>query len=86
VETSLVYLAAFLPLRLTLCPVLEVFLDGNGKPSPKLHLSDSELNIPRLFLTEGIATVIFGVVIWFLLPDCKELLPLTTKPGFEAGR
>lgn len=30
------------------------------------------LNYCRLFLTEGIATVIYGVAIWFLLPDCKS--------------
>jgi hypothetical protein len=32
------------------------------------------LNMFRLFLTEGIATVIFGVAIAFLLPDCKDPL------------
>lgn len=32
------------------------------------------LNSSRLFLTEGIATVLFGVVIWFLLPDCRFFL------------
>ena len=26
----------------------------------------------RLFLVEGIATVIYGVALWFILPDCKR--------------
>jgi hypothetical protein len=39
-----------------------------------LHLRKSMLNYCRLFLTEGIATVVFGVAIWFLLPDCKSLI------------
>lgn len=33
--------------------------------------SATNAEISRLFLVEGIATVIFGVAIWFLLPDCK---------------
>jgi hypothetical protein len=37
-----------------------------------LELLDT--NYSRLFLSEGIATVIFGVAIWFLLPDCKSIL------------
>jgi hypothetical protein len=39
-----------------------------------LPQSDYALKFLRLFLTEGIATVIFGVVIWFLLPDCENSL------------
>ena len=34
---------------------------------------DNDLLCSRLFLTEGIATVIFGFVIWFIFPDCKYL-------------
>lgn len=39
------------------------------KPSSS---SATNAEISRLFLVEGIATVIFGVAIWFLLPDCKH--------------
>jgi hypothetical protein len=34
--------------------------------------SGTNAEISRLFLVEGIATVMFGVAIWFLLPDCKN--------------
>lgn len=62
---------AFLHLHSTLYLGPGAFLGGNGK---QLHASypESGLTFHRLFLTEGIATVIFGVAIWFLLPDCKR--------------
>lgn len=28
-----------------------------------------------LFLTEAIATILMGVAVWFLLPDCKSTYP-----------
>jgi hypothetical protein len=62
-------------MALTLYLARPDYLDGNGK-HPLLRsfpLLGQSLIYHRLFLTEGIATVIFGVAIWFLLPDCKAL-------------
>lgn len=32
----------------------------------------------RLFLSEGMVTVVVGVAIWFLLPDCEFPMPFCT--------
>ena len=28
----------------------------------------------RFFLVEGVVTIAFGVLLWFILPDCKPIL------------
>lgn len=56
---------------LTPYQVQEDYQAGNGE-SLFLHSQYNSLTTARLFLIEGIATVIFGVALWFLLPDCAS--------------
>ena len=74
VEISPVSSVVSSPTRLTLCLVQGDFPDGNGR-THFIHCSFQHgLRFFRLFLTEGIATVLFGIAIWFLLPDCETPL------------
>lgn len=56
---------------LTPYQVQEDYQAGNGE-FLFLHPQYNLLTTTRLFLIEGIATVIFGVALWFLLPDCAS--------------
>lgn len=40
----------------------------------------------RLFLVEGLATIVFGVVLFFCLPDCKDSVEfLGTSPNKDVS-
>lgn len=46
---------------------------GSGEvPHLRYCCHDEYLQICRIFLIEGIITVLFGVCVWFFLPDCKS--------------
>lgn len=79
VEISPVSSVVSSPTRLTLCLVQGDFPDGNGR-THFIHCSFQHgLRFFRLFLTEGIATVLFGIAIWFLLPDCETHFTLMRR-------
>lgn len=66
------YLVESLPSLLTMLREQGGYLDGNGEiTSSSCNLSLRSLIFGRLFLVEAIATIIMGVGVWFLLPDCK---------------
>jgi len=67
------FLATFWLLHLAMHLGLCGFRAGNGKP---LYLTEAtgQYNLQvlcRLFLTEGAVTIVFGIAVWFLLPDCS---------------
>lgn len=58
------------------------FQDGNGERVTTPALKSAKLTLSRrLFLSEGIVTVVVGVSVWFLLPDCK----FSVKSHFLSG-
>lgn len=78
-KTSVVTLREFLVvfwlLHLTTHLGLFGFRAGNGK---SLRLTEaigkySLKPLRRLFLTEGAVTIVFGIAVWFLLPDCEYI-------------
>lgn len=81
VEIVQTFSAVFLLMHLILFLVLEDFLDGNGK-SQKHDSMFINSHYIRLFLVEGIATVIYGVALWFILPDCKCQSPSDPKLSY----
>lgn len=39
-----------------------------------------ELTQARLFLFEGIVTIVFGILLWFVLPNCEsDLIHIRTR-------
>jgi hypothetical protein len=51
----------------------EVFLVGNGKIAYTTNTQcNGNTNCYRLILTEGIVTIVLGVAVYFLLPDCEH--------------
>lgn len=68
----LAYSVEYLRSRSTQCLALEACQVGNGESSHRENGINANTQISRLFLFEGLVTIVYAVVIWFCLPDCKH--------------
>ncbi|KAJ5703125.1 hypothetical protein N7488_010673 [Penicillium malachiteum] len=74
ISVATVPVSSVVSLHTPLTPYLVLVdsLGGSGKSFAPASFIDIQLMQARLFLIEGIVTVIYGVAIWFLLPDFPE--------------